>query len=553
MNKISTLLISLVTWIHFSSTGHSASRHSCSAQPSDALSKQNEIKLWPQISTVPSCYGIGRQQGFHSTQMNGCRGCKYKITITPGMRLEDVRGGDKDLISYDGYKFKFAKYDHVVFGVGTGYDPTLYAELQFWRQTYDYDTEDLLLNYGGDFNLMMFYECWDPALYLPPGHWEYYRPPHKLTWSPNGVNHDIASSGTIYARGTEAVTFYLDTVDDLFNHGVYARVENVTVEDPIDSHGDILFSRDSVPADGRSKVSSWVSDERTYPKALRQWSLSDPNNTLGCSIDANGVITVGKEHGRITVRVSIGECYIEKELEIGACGEGDCEGGDCGQRPGAGTRKVGSVDLSMTLGSGAFGKSMGSVRIHADVPDALLYTPSSLRYSSTGREGVTEVRDAGVLQQILAPQCLMDVLPTGAQSFDVRFYKPGDYGTALQDGRYPITGNPISIWTIENPDAAGASINRVRIREQVADVDAPTVYKSTITEYVHDSVLNGWEMLRDDGLGRGAESIRKERRWSAPGPDGIRVVTHQIRNGANTVRLHQVSEYKTFPWATRSL
>jgi len=108
---------------------------------------------------------------------------------------------------------------------------------------------------------------------------------------------------------------------------------------------------------------------------------------------------------------------------------------------------------------------MGSIRLKL-TNTSTLTTPAGLTYdqSNTDNTFPTITRDANGLRQVMASQCLADVV-TSTGYYDIRLYWTVDAGTTNSSGIYVPTGTAFKVWRVstfannqfsivEDPDGA---------------------------------------------------------------------------------------------------
>jgi len=219
----------------------------------------------------------------------------------------------------------------------------------------------------------------------------------------------------------------------------------------------VRFSQEPLSNDGKAisqaslTISSGVSWNTAYSSLFKSkptWSIV--GDSLGCTIDTNGVIRAGTKSGEIAVRAtdSSGK-YLTGALRIGcqSCGA-TCPAGSrgCGQ----GILENSKYGLAVSTGVLLYGDSyMGAIRLNLD---ALLQNSSTngLVYDQDCDQNDLPFiyRDANGLRQVFAPQCLVDVT-TNASGYSISFYRTNAAGT-LSGGLYSLKNSPtpFKVWRV---------------------------------------------------------------------------------------------------------
>jgi len=212
----------------------------------------------------------------------------------------------------------------------------------------------------------------------------------------------------------------------------------------------VRFTVDSLSADGRSQAQaklSFLNGTGGYFTGNPIWSIA--GEKLGCTIDSsNGWIRAGIEAGEITVRATDSSSgkTVSGSLRLG------CQ--SCDKSCGIGQGIVGNLRNALAVGLGDFlceNSFMGSIRLPLTSPAASLSTPAGLIYDATNTDNALPevLRDGtGALRQILAAQCLADVVTTVANSeYEIRFYWPENAGAKV-GGFYQPTNSPFKTWRV---------------------------------------------------------------------------------------------------------
>lgn len=213
----------------------------------------------------------------------------------------------------------------------------------------------------------------------------------------------------------------------------------------------IHFTENSVSADGRSQTQAklnFQTGSQRWFTGTTTWSIVGDN--LGCTIDpATGWIRAGTESGEITVRATDSGTgrYVSGSLQIGCQ---TCSGPSCGIGQGI----VGNFRNALAVSLGELpcdGSFMGSIRLRLTAPAGALTTPAGLTYDQDSTDNALPeiIRDAGALRQVLAAQCLADIVTTTPNTeYEIRIYWPENKGTKDVNGFYQPVGSPFKVWKV---------------------------------------------------------------------------------------------------------
>ncbi len=177
--------------------------------------------------------------------------------------------------------------------------------------------------------------------------------------------------------------------------------------------------------------------------------------------------------------------------------------------PGKVTAGLGSLDLEISLGQANYGESAGSLFLKSTAPDPSLATPAALKLGRP--QQVSVVRSNTALRQVLAPQCLADIVTVNDFKYEIRLHSPDPNQV---DGLYPTNGTAFSTIIIENPAATTNDVSQLRV---TAD--------GRVSEYTWNTTQNRWELTTGNGLRRQAKSSV----WEAGGT--VRVDTNEVWAG----------------------
>ena len=175
-------------------------------------------------------------------------------------------------------------------------------------------------------------------------------------------------------------------------------------------------------------------------------------------------------------------------LEPVDCG---CGGPSGGGDPGSGGPTLGSVHLDLNLGLLTGGGSAGRIVLRSPGVTSDLLTPAALKLigstASDWSSEVSAIEVSGGLRQIRAPQTFVDIVPTSATSYAIRFY-PEDAAGSF-DPAHPVAtpaGTPHTVWTV-GPGTVSGSVAITRAGSGAAGWEFRTLADGSI-ELVRNGV-----------------------------------------------------------------
>ncbi|MCH6259113.1 RHS repeat-associated core domain-containing protein [Puniceicoccaceae bacterium K14] len=118
------------------------------------------------------------------------------------------------------------------------------------------------------------------------------------------------------------------------------------------------------------------------------------------------------------------------------------------------------VYWSVGMGSLVNGYSAGAIQLNYNSIDDLDYEPSDLLFSAPSPE-VDYYAPSGVLRQIAAPEALADIVDTGTDKYEIRFYDWAQV-TTKPNNLYQLVTNPSAFVVYEISKSAS---NQVRIKK----------------------------------------------------------------------------------------
>lgn len=146
----------------------------------------------------------------------------------------------------------------------------------------------------------------------------------------------------------------------------------------------------------------------------------------------------------------------------------------------------------------------------------------------------------GSLRQIKAAAGLADLVPMGAQGFQIRLYSSGSEG-ALNGttGLYQPTGDPYRTIFFENPSAPAENYDTVMITDVWGS-------QTRIDIFRYDSVIDDWTLSRGGSGGAGAVG---ESKTFFPGPNNDEFTYRTtLRDSAKKLISTREEVYRRFPW-----
>ncbi len=195
----------------------------------------------------------------------------------------------------------------------------------------------------------------------------------------------------------------------------------------------------------------------------------------------------------------------------------------------------GSIYWYIPLGLRPDGLGVGGITLHQATITPAIYSPAALTPALDPQTAV-QINDAqGNLRQILAPQGLVDVVTTAAQAYELRFYDRAFVGTPGAGGIYTPTGVAYLTWRIENPDATGATANRLRVTR----INGAS---NLVTEI--DESQAGTRIFSEAG------GLRITQTTISGDPNGAHTETIIVKDAAGNVASKKFVEYSTFAWGS---
>lgn len=176
--------------------------------------------------------------------------------------------------------------------------------------------------------------------------------------------------------------------------------------------------------------------------------------------------------------------------------------------------------------------------------DSNTFNPGVLSYAcdEVSNEVHNVIDGSARLRQVAATngQALADIVTTGTEEFQVRFYSLDQVGT-WQGDSYAVSGNPDVTWTIKNPDGAGTYERMRIIRNENGTNDV-----SEIRE-----IADGWELYTQNDNPNSGAFARVERRTIAT-ESGTGNILEDIQvtdlGGATSLVSHVVRTYTNAAW-----
>ncbi|VFQ45093.1 RHS repeat domain-containing protein [Desulfoluna butyratoxydans] len=264
--------------------------------------------------------------------------------------------------------------------------------------------------------------------------------------------------------------------------------------------------------------------------------LESPENLSGrerptCILRANENTAQGWAVIRATTKKDP-SIFTEVAVRVGCPSCTDCD------KPGAGFFRLSSVDARISLGLFDGGAPAGDLLIKTDELSPELLTPKTLSVSTLVK-GVDQRFDAeGMLRQIVVPQALVDIEPHDDQKgYDIRYYYPSQYKWNQETQLFEPSGEPFTLWRVENPHASAEKMTRLKVTEIRGGVETPYEY---VQEKL-DGINEKWSLIEAQG-----EKVteRLEEKLS----DIERSITTVVKDKENRIASTQKNLWKKFPW-----
>ncbi len=265
--------------------------------------------------------------------------------------------------------------------------------------------------------------------------------------------------------------------------------------------------------------------ETNPPGKKLTWSIPTQTDGVDAEIEADsGIITVKPNSGDgwIVVRATHQDAFNDAAVYTGCMNCKNCDNAS------GGFVTLSSVDARLSMGKAENGLAAGHVTLVADSLSGETYTPKALGFSTLA-DGVEALRDSNGFRQVMAPEALADVVALGDDSFEVRFYSPGDV-EGKSGGFYETdqSATPMAVWRVENP-SEGDGFDRLKISE-IRDG------RTTAYEFSYDDESREWSLQEGNGLRTAArrettDISRKERAVA----ETVRNVSGEVASATRTV------------------
>ncbi|MBC2735424.1 MAG: RHS repeat protein [Desulfobacteraceae bacterium] len=254
-----------------------------------------------------------------------------------------------------------------------------------------------------------------------------------------------------------------------------------------------------------------------------RWEIASRSENLELELNPDTgrlVVAPNSGLGWITVRASAEGCLpLDRRIDIDCeCREeyGPCESTVIG----GGEANIGSVDVRLSLGKVAGGRSAGDLFLFAEEPLAILSTPEAMVINSSSGQ-VTPIYRDGLLEQIITPQAIVNFIRYSPLKYEVHFYDFRFRGKKLEDGAYSLGPAAVSlaVWRIENPDETGETIDQLSVTE-IRDGKEREFF------YTYEASENNWSLVSGNGLKIESKSETTNEagdkivRTTVAGPDG---------------------------------
>ena len=237
-------------------------------------------------------------------------------------------------------------------------------------------------------------------------------------------------------------------------------------------------------------ASAYDSDDNPIPFSSIQ--------VLGQTLDNTGSTTVWLADDSVTdvtptvTGYSYYSFYVDASIMSGsACNNCNLGGGST---PGTATFNLNSVNLSFSLGQSLSNNYAGIISLSTKTASSELYAPSLLKFVNTSLKNSNSeaIYQTNVLRQVRTPQCLVDILVTNSNHYEVWFYSATNIGS-MSNGVYLPIGSPYVKWVFSNPDYATNGTSRLQVVEQRGGTSITNQYACNITN-------EAWSLITGNGL-----------------------------------------------------
>ena len=321
------------------------------------------------------------------------------------------------------------------------------------------------------------------------------------------INGKLQEVGNAYQSITPS-----DTIQFIVHNKLQIVIDGLVVKDGI-----YQFP----VTDGKALIRPYVKDPAESTPPIVWFLACNDTNNLGCMFNTNtGVVTVGTQPGMIYIVASSATCTESLAVNLGcsACQKSTCSSSAC---------TINSLDVSINLGWSSVGNSAGSLTIYQQTPSASTLTLKSLQYNYTRPDVSVFANPDGSLHQVLAPECLANMVSNSPSQFTVELYTLNEISGS---GPYQISGSPYRTVVVSNP---GNNTNQV----QVTDT---TEGSSTISTY--NWLGDGWELITGNGL---RHEVKTDD-WSQS--NTLDTVTRTIKDASGNIASQTMEKWQVFPW-----
>ncbi len=138
-----------------------------------------------------------------------------------------------------------------------------------------------------------------------------------------------------------------------------------------------------------------------------------------------------------------------------------------------------------------------------------------------------------VIRQVKSAGRFIDIVVTGTQSYEIRYYNASDSGGKDSNGFYVPVGIPYRVYTITNPSGDSEDIDTFRVTDSYGS-------RAIVTEFVYEEASNQWTMIEGNGL-------RKEIKSKSAGTNPNELIaTRILRNSQDEIISKKIERIEEF-------
>ena len=256
-------------------------------------------------------------------------------------------------------------------------------------------------------------------------------------------------------------------------------------------------------------IGGFVPDEDPVSIAICDDSASGSGTAdITCSTE-NGTVITGGASGGNTISHTLGD-DAPGSIPVtvyGSCSHGssfstsgsvEYEVEPCAACSNSGDGDVGNncIKVKIYLGKRDDGKVAGYFWLYTNNPSPMLSTPAGLTLIKY--RDVEELTDTnGILKQVMAPQCFVDIVTNNVFKYSLNFYSLSDVQGEDTNGYYTLKSGcqPFAVWELENPNTTN-DCNILRITKIIGT-------ESSTNDFTWQQEENGataWGLSQGGGL-----------------------------------------------------